>query len=68
MSLEAALRCAKRAQPTGCRAVTFRHLRSVRKTVRHGFITVVYDVLHMSQQGRTGRRHIDEAFRMACNA
>ena len=68
MSQEAALRYGQRAQPTHCRAVTFQHLRSVRKTVRHGFITVVYDVLHMSQPGRTGRRHIDEAFRMACNA
>ena len=68
MSQEAALRCTQHAQPTDCRAVTFQHLRSVRKTVRQGFITVVYDVLHMSQPGRTGRRHIDEAFRKTCNA
>ena len=68
MSQEAALRCTQHAQPTCCRAVTSQHLRSVRKTVRQGFITVVYDVLHTSQLGRTGRRHIDEAFRNARNA
>ncbi len=68
MSQEAALRCTQHAQPTCCRAVTSQHLRCVRKTVRQGFITVVYDVLHTSQQGRTGRRHIDEAFRNARNA
>lgn len=68
MSQEAALRCGQRAQPTHCRAVTFQHLRSVRKTVRQGFMRVVYEALHTSQPGRTGRRHIDEAFRKACNA